>query len=178
MSRMLALTLLLVPFLSGCGMFASSDTWPQFRGPGGSASVPNQRIPDRFGPDENLIWKSAVPAGNSSPAVWGDHIYLTGYKGEVHQVLCLRRSDGQVVWVKEFPVRSKEDYLHRDSSPASPTICVDANVCTPTSALTVSSLSTTAEIAFGRGSSPRRAGLLEPARHRSSLAMRSTSCAT
>ena len=126
MSRMPALTLLLVPFLSGCAMFASSDTWPQFRGPGGSASVPNQRIPDRFGPEENLIWKSVVPAGNSSPAIWGNHIYLTGYEGEVHQVLCLQRSDGQVVWVKEFPVRTKEDYLHRDSSPAAPTICVDA----------------------------------------------------
>jgi len=105
---------------------SSSGTWPQFRGPGGSASVPDQRVPDRFGPEENLQWKREVPAGSSSPSVWGDHIYLTGYEGEIQQVISLRRSDGQLAWVKEFPMRSKEEYLHRDSSPAAPTICVDA----------------------------------------------------
>jgi outer membrane protein assembly factor BamB len=126
MSRIIALTLFLVPFLSGCSMFAHSHTWPQFRGPGGSASVPDQHVPDRFGPEEHLQWKREVPAGSSSPSIWGDRIYLTGYEGEIHQVISLRRSDGQLAWVKEFPMRSKEEYLHRDSSPAAPTVCVDA----------------------------------------------------
>jgi len=115
-----------MPFLSGCGIFSSSDTWPQFRGPGGSASVPDQRVPDQFGPEENLQWKHAVPAGSSSPTIWDDRIYLTGSQEETHQVISLRRSNGQLAWVKEFPIRKKEDFLHRDSSPAAPTVCVDA----------------------------------------------------
>ena len=111
MSRITAFSVFLLPVLTGCGSFSDSASGPQFRGPGGSASAPEQRVPDRFGPEENLQWRREVHAGSSSPTVWGDRIYLTGYEGELQKVISLRRSDGHEVWVREFPMSSQEDYL-------------------------------------------------------------------
>jgi len=100
--------------------------WPQFRGAGGNPVAANQRVPDRFGPDENVLWKTRVPVGHSSPAVWGDRIFLTGSKGETLQVLCYDRSDGTLRWSRDFSMRGQEVMQHRDSSPAAPTTCVDS----------------------------------------------------
>ncbi len=100
--------------------------WPQFRGPDGSATAADQRVPDRFGPGVNVLWKHEVPLGSSSLVVWGDKIFLTGYEGEKLLVLSYDRSNGSLVWLKELQMRGKEEFYHRDSSPAAPTICLDA----------------------------------------------------
>lgn len=56
-------------------------TWPQFRGPNLSA-IAATAPPVEFGPSKNLLWKQALPAGHSSPAIWGDRIFLTGFYKE------------------------------------------------------------------------------------------------
>lgn len=106
---------------------ASADPhWPQFRGVDGNPVAANQRVPDRFGPDQNVLWETPVPAGHSSPVIWGDRIFLTGHKGEALKVLCYNRSDGKLLWSRDFSIRGQEEMQHRDSSPAAPTTCVDA----------------------------------------------------
>ena len=30
-----------------------------------------------FSPETNVLWRSAVPAGHSSPVIWDSHIFLT-----------------------------------------------------------------------------------------------------
>jgi outer membrane protein assembly factor BamB len=125
MFRIIALVLTFAFLLSACAS-SGPGSWPQFRGPNGSASAPDQQVPDRFGPKEHLQWKRPVAAGSSSPVIWGEHIYLTAHEEEMLQVISLRRSDGQVAWVKQLPMRAQEEYLHRDATPAAPTVCVDA----------------------------------------------------
>jgi len=66
---------------------AEPPSWPQFRGPGGLSSAPDQRIPDEFGPDRNVRWQREVPAGHSSPVIWGDRLFSTGYQGIGDRVL-------------------------------------------------------------------------------------------
>ncbi len=58
---------------------ANEPIWPQFRGPNGSGhAAEDQNPPVKFGPTQNVLWKTPVPLGHSSPCIWGDHIFLTG----------------------------------------------------------------------------------------------------
>jgi len=54
--------------------------WPSFRGPGAAGIAENQQLPDRWNPatGENVLWRTPIPGlAHSSPAVWGDTIFVT-----------------------------------------------------------------------------------------------------
>src|SRR3974390_2241423 len=72
--------------------------WPQFRGPGGRAvSTEEKPLPVEFGPSTNVLWKTPLPAGLSSPCIWGNRIIVTGYDKatEKLETICLDRSSGR-----------------------------------------------------------------------------------
>ena len=56
----------LVLFLTAALVTASD--WPQFRGPNASGVSNETDLPVEFGPDKNVVWKTSVPFGHSSPA--------------------------------------------------------------------------------------------------------------
>ena len=62
------------------GQQAETSQWPRFRGPNGSGVADADKPPITFGPSSNLIWKTPVPPGHSSPVVWNDHLFLTAIK--------------------------------------------------------------------------------------------------
>ena len=99
--------------------------WPQFRGPGGNASASAQTIPLAFGPTKNVRWKLALPAGHSSPCIWGDRIFLTGHVGTTLKMICVRRSDGKVLWERERTIAKLLTYEHVAGSPANSTPATD-----------------------------------------------------
>src|SRR5437868_14008893 len=54
------------------------DEWPQFRGPGGSATGAGKEPPAEWDAGTNVAWKAKLPGyGWSSPVVWGDKVFLT-----------------------------------------------------------------------------------------------------
>src|SRR5260370_22159518 len=68
--------------------------WPQFRGPDGLGLAPEGiKFPVRFGPDANLLWKTLLPSGNSSPCLWGERIFLTAFNNQKQllEPVCLPR---------------------------------------------------------------------------------------
>ena len=88
------LVLFLSAGVSGLGVPPSAtDDWPQWRGPNG-AGIGEGTYPDRWSPTEHIAWKTEIPGkGHSSPAVWGDRIFVTtaiegaeipGWKAPVH----------------------------------------------------------------------------------------------
>jgi outer membrane protein assembly factor BamB len=103
--------------------------WPQFRGPGGNGvAVGNNNLPTHFGPSKNVLWKTPLPAGHSSPCVWNDHIYLTGFDKAARKLetLCLDRGTGQIVWRRTAPAQKLEK-IHEVNSLASPTPATDGD---------------------------------------------------
>src|SRR4051812_15077017 len=107
--------ILLIIALSGVSFSAD---WMQFRGPNGSGIADATGLPSEFGPEKNVIWKTAIPFGFSSPVIAGDRIFLTGAEGGsradagrdkvVDQggklyTLALSRTTGKVLWRKEAP---------------------------------------------------------------------------
>ena len=53
-------------------------TWPEWRGPAHDGVSTDKGIASEWGPDKNIVWKLKMPGmGSSTPAVWGDRIFLT-----------------------------------------------------------------------------------------------------
>jgi outer membrane protein assembly factor BamB len=105
----------------------ASATWPQFRGPGGLA-VADSYAPIHFNASSNVFWKTDLPAGNSSPCIWEDHIFLTAFENAQLETICLDRKDGHILWRRTAPVEKFEP-THRLGSPATPTpACDDKSV--------------------------------------------------
>jgi outer membrane protein assembly factor BamB len=100
------------------------SNWPQFRGSNGHGIAAEGKAPAQFGPGTNLLWKIALPPGHSSPCIWGDRIFLTGYEDGKLQTLCLNRRNGTAVWRVAAPAEKIEP-VHRIGSPASPTPATD-----------------------------------------------------
>jgi len=106
---------------------ASEPVWPRFRGPNGSGhATEGQNPPVEFGPEQNVLWKTPVPRGHSSPCIWGDRIFLTGFDKEKKelQVFCIERSSGNIRWSRIVPAKQIE-WVHPVSSPATATPATD-----------------------------------------------------
>lgn len=118
-----------LPTLVLCLAFpAFAGEWTQFRGPNSSGVSDEKNIPDDFGPSKNLVWKTPLPPGHSSPVFSKTQIYLTAYEGEKILVIALDRASGRVLWRREAP-RPRKEGLHKASTPASPSAVTDgANV--------------------------------------------------
>jgi outer membrane protein assembly factor BamB len=105
----------------------NAPCWPQFRGVNCSGvAAEGQDPPVEFGPEQSVFWKTPLPRGHSSPCIWADHIFVTGYdndKGEL-QVFCIRRSDGSILWSRIVPAKEIEK-VHSISSPANATLAAD-----------------------------------------------------
>ena len=107
--------------------FISGEEWSQFRGPNGTGVSTTTGLPETFGPEKNVIWKTPLPAGHSSPVLTKDRIFVTAYDSTKLFVICLDRASGKILWQKEMP-RSRSR-LQNPNSPASPSPVTDgANV--------------------------------------------------
>jgi outer membrane protein assembly factor BamB len=103
---------------------ARADDWSRFRGPNGLGTTEASALPTEFGPETNVIWKTALPPGYSSPILSKDRIFLTAYEGKKLLTLSLDRETGKILWQAESP-RDREDKLDRRNSPASPSAATD-----------------------------------------------------
>jgi outer membrane protein assembly factor BamB len=101
---------------------ANAADWPQFRGPGGSATSAEKGMPITWSGTEGIAWKTELPgAGTSSPILVGKHIFLTAYTGGgdspeelKRHVLCLNRADGKLLWKVELPSKLPEQEKIRE----------------------------------------------------------------
>jgi outer membrane protein assembly factor BamB len=106
-------------------LIAEGSDWPQFRGPNCSG-LPAKDLPlaGEIGPATNVLWKTALPPGHSSPIVVGDRIYLTGVRQKRLVTIALERSSGKILWEKEAPAKKLEK-VHQIGSQAQSTPVAD-----------------------------------------------------
>jgi outer membrane protein assembly factor BamB len=98
--------------------------WPQFRGPNAAGVAEEVNLPVVFGPEENVVWKTPLPAGPSSPSIAGEKIFVTGVVNDSLFTFALDRGTGRVLWRREAP-RPRQQELHDNNHPASPTPATD-----------------------------------------------------
>lgn len=57
---------------------ATTERWPQFRGPDASNVAESDKVPLVWSATENVAWSTEIPGrGWSSPIVWGQRVFLT-----------------------------------------------------------------------------------------------------
>jgi outer membrane protein assembly factor BamB len=101
-----------------------AEDWSRFRGPNGSGISASTQLPAEFGPDKNMVWKTALPFGHSSPALTRDRIVLTAARGDRLVTICLDRANGKMLWEREAP-RPRVEKLDTRNGPAGPTPATD-----------------------------------------------------
>ena len=108
------------------GLIASGgdDPWTQFRGPNGSGVNSGTGYPVEFSPTKNVVWKKAIPYGQSSPVLAGGRVYLTASERDRLLTICLDAKTGAQLWQREIP-RKRAQQIFRANDPASPTPVVD-----------------------------------------------------
>lgn len=113
----MSLTLLMAgPSLAG--------EWTQFRGPNASGLSDERNLPVEFGPTKNVVWKTPLPPGHSSPVLTSDRIFLTAEEDKKLWVFCLDRATGKILWRREAP-RPRVQELHKSNHAASPSPVTD-----------------------------------------------------
>lgn len=105
------------------GVGTAGADWPQFRGPGGTGSSPDEKVLTQWSDDEGITWKTALPGpGSSSPIIQGDRIFVTCYSGYgesrdnvgdikdlKRHLVCLDRKSGKILWQKTVDAVMPED---------------------------------------------------------------------
>ena len=105
--------------LLGSVALTRGGDWPRFRGPDGMGVAGDKGLPAEFGPGRNVIWKTELPPGHSSPILAGPRIFLTAYQGDALYTIALDRASGKVIWKRQAPRPRKED-MAPPNGPASP----------------------------------------------------------
>ncbi len=75
--------------------------WPQWRGPAGTGETSAENVVTQWGPEQNVKWRIELPeAGNSTPIVWDDQIFVTQPFSQIKQraLLCIDRQTGEERW--------------------------------------------------------------------------------
>ena len=103
---------------------ASAAEWDRFRGPNGSGVSGARGVPAEFGPTRNLLWKTGLPPGHSSPVLTAGRIFLTAFDGDKLLTIALDRQSGKILWRRESP-RPRKERVDPRNSPASPTPATD-----------------------------------------------------
>src|SRR5262245_27935490 len=97
--------------------------WSRWRGPSGQGLATPGKYANFWSPSRNIKWRVAVPgAGNSSPIVWADRIYLTTAQnnGAKLSLLAFSRADGKLLWESVVPQQGIE-HVHQKNGHASAT---------------------------------------------------------
>lgn len=104
---------------------ATAGDWPAWRGPGGQGMSEEKGLPLTWSDKTNVKWKVPLAdAGNSTPVVWGERIFLTQANkgGTVRSLICFARGDGKLLWQKdltyEIAERAYNPTWYANASPA------------------------------------------------------------
>ncbi len=103
---------------------AKSMYWLQYRGPNASGIASEDANPPvHFTADTNLLWKTEVLPGWSSPCIVNDKIFLTGFNDSdsLLYTVAIDREKGEVLW-RDSVAPQKYYALHPVNSYANPTV--------------------------------------------------------
>jgi outer membrane protein assembly factor BamB len=101
-------------------LLPAADDWPQFRGPNSTGVSDETNLPIEFGPEKNVVWRTPLAPGHSSPSVAGDKVFLTAFEDEKLFTAALDRATGRILWRRQAP-RPRIQELNAGNSPVSAT---------------------------------------------------------
>ena len=86
--------------------------------------APGKDYPLKWSSSENVAWRVKLPGGaGSTPAVWGDRIFVVSGDAGNNALLCLKRKTGRTLWKKTIGAERKGK--HKKGSGANPSPTTD-----------------------------------------------------
>ncbi len=84
---------------------AGAPAWTRFRGPNGTGVARTGALPVEFGKDKNLLWRTELAPGFSSPVLGENCVFVTSYDGPKEALQgwthCLDRKTGAERWKRQ-----------------------------------------------------------------------------
>ncbi len=108
----LAIGLLAVSAVSG-------ENWPQWRGPMLNGISGETGLPLKWTAEENIAWKLPMPEwSGSTPAIWGDLIFLNVAQGDALSLWAVDRKGPTVLWKGPIGGGNHKERKQNMSSPS------------------------------------------------------------
>jgi outer membrane protein assembly factor BamB len=123
---------------------AFGGDWPQWRGPEGNGVSPETNLPIAWTEAAGIAWKCKLPEwGTSTPAIWGDALFLTSHVEDRDLVLLrIDKKTGKIQWQQVVGSGSadrapalhksgearRQQKFHGDQNLASPSPVTDGRV--------------------------------------------------
>jgi len=108
-------------------LVATAQEWTRFRGPNGSGISSGAGFPTVFDKRQNLIWRTPVRPGKSSPVLTRRHVFLTAFENGQLFTQCFDRETGKLVWERSVG-RARVEPAHRLNHPAAITPVTDGEM--------------------------------------------------
>ncbi len=113
-------------FIGTMGAFAQD--WPQWRGANRDGKVSGFIAPQTWPNELAPKWKKTVGAGDASPALVGDKIYIFTRQGDDEVIACLNAANGDVVWQNKYAAEAIPPPSSRHPGPRSSPAVGDGKV--------------------------------------------------
>jgi outer membrane protein assembly factor BamB len=81
-----------------CASYVLAEDWPQWGGPTRNEKVAGFTAPTNWPTTLTSKWKVKVGAGDATPALVGDKLYVFARDGGDEVTLCLNADDGKEIW--------------------------------------------------------------------------------
>ncbi len=100
------------------------EEWSRFRGPNGAGIATDSGYPIEFSQTENVVWRTPVRKGKSSPILTETRVFLTAFEDGKLYTQCFDRFTGEMLW-ERFEPRPRKEIAHRFNEPSASSPVVD-----------------------------------------------------
>lgn len=101
-----------------------AEDWTRFRGLNGAGVADGAGFPAELGKDRNLIWRTSVRPGKSSPVLTRDRIFISGFERGKLFTQCFDRESGKLLWERD-ELRPRDPIANKLNHPAAITPVTD-----------------------------------------------------
>ncbi len=115
--------------LIGAGGLFAQD-WPQWRGPNRDGKASGFAAPAQWPQQLAPKWKTNVGAGDSTPALVGDKLYVFSRQGDEEVLSCLNAADGKEIWKDKYAAQAVTGPAARHPGPRSSPAVAEGKVVT------------------------------------------------
>jgi outer membrane protein assembly factor BamB len=107
---------------------ATAENWPSWRGPTNNGICQEKGLPVQWGPGKNIAWQLALPGmGSSTPAVWGDRMFLTCAEEQNLVLVCIS-TEGKLLWKRPLGSSSRGKIRKDEANEASASPSTDGKL--------------------------------------------------
>jgi outer membrane protein assembly factor BamB len=106
---------------------AGAQEWTRFRGPNGSGVSTDSGFPTEFNKSKNLVWRTPVRPGKSSPVLTRRHVFITAFENGKLFTQSFDRETGKLLWERSVD-RARVEPANTLNHPAAITPVTDGEM--------------------------------------------------